>query len=423
MDKIARWCFRHRFIVIGLWIVVLIVSYGLTQVLGTNYNDSFSLPSTDSTKALNLLKEVSPGASGETDTVVWHVTNGSVNDPATKLQMESVLAKIEQIPQVASVTSPYSPMGMTQISRDGQTAYAQVSFSKEFQNLDKANVTSLIDTVKSAGTNGLEVEVGGQAIEQSEQTSPSSSSGIGVLAAAVVLFIAFGSLLGMLVPLITALMALGVGISLIGLLTHHLSIATFAPTLGALIGLGVGIDYALFIITRYRSGLLGGLSAEDAAAKSLNTAGRAVLFAGTTVCVALLGLLTLNINFLAGVGIASAVVVLVTVIAAITLLPALLGVFRTRILSRKVRRQLKADGPMSEVMDKGIWARNARFVEKHSWSVSQWLSLLWRLLSCRSYRYGSAPRMQAMIRRRQQPVRPTVYWPMALARALTALSS
>jgi RND superfamily putative drug exporter len=369
MDKIARWCFRHRFIVISLWIVLLVGSYGLTQAVGTNYNNSFSLPSTDSTKALNLLQEVSPGASGETDTVVWHVSSGTVNDADTKIQMEAMLAKIEQIPQVASITSPYSPMGMTQISRDGQTAYAQISFSKQFQDLDKANIKNLIDTAEAARASGLQVEVGGQAIEQSEQTSPSSSSGIGVLAAAIVLFIAFGSLLGMLVPLITALMALGVGISLVGLLTHHLSIATFAPTLGALIGLGVGIDYALFIITRYRSGLIGGLTPEEATVKSLNTAGRAVLFAGTTVCVALLGLLTLNINFLAGVGIASAVVVLVTVLAAITLLPALLGVFRTRILGRKARRKLKTDGPVNEADVKGVWARNASFVEKHSWSV------------------------------------------------------
>jgi RND superfamily putative drug exporter len=370
LDKIARWCFRHRYFVVGFWVVALVVSYGLTQSLGTNYSDSFSLPSTDSTKALDLLKTVSPGASGETDTVVWHVGKNSVHDPAVEQQINVMLTNISKIPQVASVTSPYGPMGVVQISRDERTAYAQVSFTKQFQDLDKENIKTFISTAEAARAKGLQVEVGGQAIEQSEQTAPSSSAGVGVLAAAVVLFIAFGSLFGMLVPLITALLALGVGISLVGLLTHWLSIATFAPTLGALVGLGVGIDYALFIITRYRSGLLGGLSPEESTVKALNTAGRAVLFAGGTVCVALLGLLTLKIGFLGGVGIAAASVVLVTVLGAVTLLPALLGIFRTRILSRKARRQFKKDGPVNEATVNNMWARNARFVENHSWLVA-----------------------------------------------------
>jgi RND superfamily putative drug exporter len=369
MDKLARWCFRHRYIVIGLWIVALVASFWATMAIGTKYSDSFSLPKTDSTRALDLLKTVSPGASGETDTIVWHVSDGSVRDPAVVAHMSATLEQVAQIPQVASVTSPYGPFGVAQISKDGQTAYAQVSFSKQLQNLDKANVTTLINKAEAARMSGLEVEIGGEAIEQSQQGAQSSSEGFGILAAAIVLLIAFGSIFGMLVPIITALLALGVGTSLIGLLTHTLSIATFAPTLGTLIGLGVGIDYALFIITRYRSGLLGGLSPEDAVAKSLNTAGRAVLFAGGTVCVALLGLLTLKINFLGGVGIASSVVVLVTVIAAITLLPALLGVFKTKILSRKTRRKLTKEGPLAEVATQGVWARNARFVERHSWSV------------------------------------------------------
>jgi RND superfamily putative drug exporter len=370
MDKIARWCFRHRFFVITFWVVLLVVSFGLTKAIGTNYSDSFSLPSTDSTKALDLLKTVSPGASGETDTVVWHVANGSIHDESTQQHVDTMLGAISQIPQVASVASPYGPMGVTQISRDGRTAYAQVSFTKQFQDLDKANIKTFITTAEAARTSGLQIEVGGQAIEQSEQTPPSASGGVGVLAAAIVLFIAFGSLTGMLVPLITALLALGVGISSVGLLTHQLTIATFAPTLGALIGLGVGIDYALFIITRYRSGILGGLNPEEATVKALNTAGRAVLFAGGTVCVALLGLLTLRIGFLGGVGIAAAVVVLVTVLAAITLLPALLGVFKMRILSRGAQRKLKQDGAASEIVKTSIWARNARFVERHSWLVA-----------------------------------------------------
>jgi len=370
MAGIARWCFRHRYIVIGIWIAALITGFGITKLAGTNYTDSFSLPNTDSTKALNLLKTVSPGASGATVTVVWHVNSGSVRSTATEQQIKTMLGKIAAIPQVASVTSPYTALGAAQINRDGTTAYAGVNFDTTVQGLSKQNVKTLISTADAARTTGLQVEVGGQAIEQTEQTSTSSSEAIGVLAAAVVLVIAFGSLLAMTIPLITALLALGVGISAIGILSHVLTISTFSPELGALIGLGVGIDYALFIITRYRSGLMAGLKPEEAAIKSLNTAGRAVLFAGLTVCVALLGLLTIRISFLGGVGIASAAVVLVTVLAATTLLPALLGVFKMRVLSRRTRRSLKNNGPVDELEAAGVWAKNANFVQKHSFIVA-----------------------------------------------------
>jgi RND superfamily putative drug exporter len=369
MANLARWCFRHKFVVIGLWIVLLIGAGGLIKGLGTNYSNSFSLPSTDSTKAIDLLKTISPSASGETDTIVWHVSSGSVRDVAVQNRINTMLQKVAEIPQVGSITSPYTPLSATQISRDGRTAFASVSFSGDFQALDKNNINSVVSTAQAARRSGLEVELGGQAIAQAQQTPPSASEGIGIIAAAIVLFIAFGSLLAMTIPLVTALVALGVGTSAIGLLSHGLSISTFSPTLGSLIGLGVGIDYALFIITRYRAGLLMGLKPEDATIKALNTAGRAVIFAGGTVCVALLGLLTLRVSFLGGVGIAAATIVSITVLASITLLPALLGVFKMRVLSRHARRQFKRTGPVAEVDAHGFWAKFARYVEHHSWAV------------------------------------------------------
>jgi RND superfamily putative drug exporter len=369
VSGIARWCFRHRFVVIGLWLVVLAVTAGLNQHLGSKYSNNFSLPHTDSTQALDLLQTLSKGAAGETDTIVWHVDSGSVRSPATEQHITAMLHSVANIPQVASVTSPYTPMGAGQISRNGRTAYASVAFNTNFQGLNKQNVSSLITTAQAARGSGLQVELGGQAIEQSEQGSTSFSEGIGVIAAAVVLFIAFGSLLAMSVPIVTALVALGVAISSIGLLSHVLSVSQISPILGALIGLGVGIDYALFIITRYRSGLLEGLQPELAAVKALDTAGRAVLFAGITVCVALLGLLTLHISFLGNVGIAAAIVVATTVLAALTLLPALLGVFRLRVLSRRGRRNLAKNGPVDEGEAAGFWAHNARFVQNKPWSV------------------------------------------------------
>ena len=370
MDKIARWCFKNKYIVIGLWIVALVAISVATKQFGTKYADSFSLPNSGSTKALNLLSKVSTSQSGEVDTVVWRVKSGTVYDKENKAQINSLIHKISKTTQVASVSSPYKAIGSTQISRNGKIAYSQVNWYAQFTKLNKQNVLNVVADVKNASNSKVESEIGGQAIEQSQQASTSNSEGIGIVAAAIVLLVAFGSVYAMSVPLITALMALGVGIGSIGLASHFLSISTFSPIIGALIGLGVGIDYALFIITRYRSGLIAGLSPEESAVKAINTAGRAVLFAGSTVCVALLGLLTVGISFLDGVGIAAAIVVAVTVVAAETLMPALLGVYKMRVITKKVRNKIKENGPIKDSEVTGIWAKNSSFVQKHSILVS-----------------------------------------------------
>ena len=370
MDKIARWCFKNKYIVIGLWIVALVAISVATKQFGTKYADSFSLPNSGSTKALNLLSKVSTSQSGEVDTVVWRVKSGTVYDKENKAQINSLIHKISKTTQVASVSSPYKAIGSTQISRNGKIAYSQVNWYAQFTKLNKQNVLNVVADVKNASNSKVESEIGGQAIEQSQQASTSNSEGIGIVAAAIVLLVAFGSVYAMSVPLITALMALGVGIGSIGLASHFLSISTFSPIIGALIGLGVGIDYALFIITRYRSGLIAGLSPEESAVKAINTAGRAVLFAGSTVCVALLGLLTVGISFLDGVGIAAAIVVAVTVVAAETLMPALLGVYKMRVITKKVRNKIKENGPIKDSEVTGIWAKNSNFVQKHSILVS-----------------------------------------------------
>jgi RND superfamily putative drug exporter len=380
MASLARWCYRHRFVVIGLWVLALIVAGGATKAIGTNYSNSFSLPKTDSTKALSLLQSVSKNSTGETDTIVWHVDKGSVLDSSTQQVITPMLKKVAAIPQVGTIGSPYSPMGALQISKDHKTAYANITFTKDSQDLDKSDVDKVISTAKAADDSNVDVELGGQSISQSQQTKPASTEAIGVLAAAVILFIAFGSLYATLVPLVTALMALGLGLSIVGLVSNLINVSSFSPTLGALIGLGVGIDYALFIITRHTTGLKAGLDPEESAVKALDTAGRAVLFAGTAVSTALLGLLVLRIDFLNGVGIAAAIVVIVSVLAASTLLPALFGVLRLRILSRRQRKSLRENGPAAEEMTKGIWAKNARFVQKRPVMVATLAIILIGLL-------------------------------------------
>jgi putative drug exporter of the RND superfamily len=366
MSTLARWSYRYRWVVIAAWVIALIGLSVLSQVVKSDYNDSFSLPGTGSTTAQQLLAKAVPAQSGDSDTIVWQVSSGSVRDRTVAARMSAMLKNVAGMPEVAMVSSPYGPHGASQFSGDGRIAYATVDFTKQANDLTKADVTRVIDAAEATRQPGLDVQLGGQAIETSEQSSLSSSSAIGVLAAAVVLFIAFGSLLAMLLPLLTAIAGVVGGLMAVTLLTHVMNVVDFAPILGALIGLGVGIDYALFIVTRHRRGLQSGLTPEEAAVTAINTSGRAVLFAGSTVCIALLGILVLGVSFLNGLAVASALTVVFTVLAAVTLLPALLGVFGMRVLSRRQRRQLrKLAAESGRVVPQGrLWVRWAGNVQR-----------------------------------------------------------
>ena len=362
MSAIARWCFRHRFVVIAAWVVVLTGLGALGQAVKTNYDNSFSLPGTGSAIAQQLLARAVPAQAGDSDTIVWQVSTGTVRDRAVVARMTGVLNRIATMPEVAAVVSPYGPHGAGQISWDRRIAYATVNFTKQADSLANADITRVINAAEAARAPGLNVQLGGDAIGNTEQSSLGFSSVVGLLAAAVVLFIAFGSLLAMLLPIVTAIAGVISGLMAIAPLTHTMSVVHFAPILGALIGLGVGTDYALFIVTRDRRGLQSGLTPEDAAVTAIDTSGRAVLFAGGTVCIAILGLLVLGLSFLNGLAVACALTVVFTVLAAVTLLPALLGVFGWRVLSRRQRRRL-ANKPAAQDAG-GVWACWAGTVER-----------------------------------------------------------
>jgi RND superfamily putative drug exporter len=342
----------------------VIVLFALGSAAGGKYNDSFSLPGTESTRALNLLEKSFATQSGDTNQIVWHTADGSVTDPKYKDRISAMLAKVADGPDVVEVKSPFDKANPGQISKDGRTAYATVNMDKLFQDLPKSSYTKLIDTAEAARTDGLQVELGGNGIQQAQQAEGGGATELIALAfAAIVLFIAFGSLFATLLPLVTAIFALSGGLAAAGLLSSVIDIATFAPQLATLIGIGVGIDYALFIVTRHRNAIMAGKSPEDAMALALNTSGRAVLFAGTTVCIAILGLLLLGVSFLNGVAVATAITVLFTMLAAVTLLPAFLGIIRMKVLSRKERRRLVEEGP-HEAHAVGFWARWAAFVQR-----------------------------------------------------------
>ncbi len=255
-------------------------------------------------------------------------------------------------------------MARFRISPDGRTAFATVTFTQTADYLNNADVNRVIAVATAAREPGLAVELGGKAISDTESAPLSAVSAVGIGAAAVILLFAFGSLVAMALPIATAVAGVGSGLMLMSPLSHLMSVTGIAPTLGALVGLGVGVDYALFIVTRYRRGLRSGLDPERSAVLALNTSGRAVLFAGGTVCIALLGLFTLGQGFLDGLAVAAAITVACTVLAAVTLLPALFGVLGPRVLSRRQRRRLRTDRTEHARNGSGMWARWARTVPR-----------------------------------------------------------
>ena len=349
--------------VLALWLFALVGSFALSQALGTNFSTKFQLPNTQSAKALSLLEKDFPAASGSSDQIVLYAPSGTLVGGRLEARATEMLDQVANLPHVRSVTSPFSPEGAGQVSKDGKVAFATVVFDAQSQDLPKAAVTRVMDAAQAAAGSELHVALGGQDIEQAESQGSSSSTGAGIVLALIVLGLAFGALFAAFLPLITALIAIGVGYSLTGLLSHVFSVASFATILGVLIGLGVGVDYALFIVTRQRSTIKAGSSVEEATVKALNTAGRAVFFAGLTVCIALLGQFALGLSFLYGVAVSASLTVILTMAASLTLLPALLGFVGMRVFSRHQRAKLAAEGPHDEVVS-GPWYRWARLIER-----------------------------------------------------------
>jgi RND superfamily putative drug exporter len=363
MRSIATWCVRHRRLVLAGWIVALVGLTFVSGAVGTAYKDSFSLTGTQSFEAQNLLQRVAPKAAGDHEQIVVAVRDGRVTDAATRARIQTMLAHVAALGEVASVASPFGRDASTQISPSGQIAFANVTLSKQAPKFTTAQAKTFVHTAQAGAGHGLEVEVEGQVAQLANKTNV-SSVGLGAAAALVVLLLVFGSLLAAFLPLVTAGIALGTGTAVIGLLSHVLTMASFSSQLSLLIGLGVGVDYALFIVTRFRQGLQRGKPLEQAIVDSLDTSGRAVLFAGITVCIALLGMFALGVSFLYGVAVAASVAVLFTVFAALTLLPALLGFLGPRVLGRRARRALAA-GTLTRTDASAGWARWARTVQAH----------------------------------------------------------
>jgi RND superfamily putative drug exporter len=364
MRALATWCVRKRKLVVVFWVAALIVITLIARSVGTTDANSFSLPRTQSTDAIQLLQAATPKVSGDIEQVVFATSGGAkVTDPAIRSRIDSTLAAVAHVHYVTVVASPFAAGNATHINADKTVAFAAVTFSRTAQNVPIGVAKNLVSTATRDSAPNLQIAVGGAVAEAANKISL-GGSGFGVLLAGLVLLLVFGSLFAMALPLLSALASLGIATGLIAILSHVLKIPQFASELTVLIGLGVGVDYALFIVTRHRQGLIAGHENEESIVNAVNTSGRAVLFAGVIVCIALLGMFALGVSFLYGLAVSAALGVALTMFAALTLLPALLGFIGPKVLSRRQKSSLREHGPQIVGSgSRGFWARWADFVK------------------------------------------------------------
>ncbi|MFF5263640.1 MMPL family transporter [Actinomadura viridis] len=352
---LARFCYRRRRLVLLAWIAGVIAVAFAGFGYGAAPDNDYSGGDSDSTKAQVLIEKHFPEQQGDTLTLAIKAEKG-IDDPAARQKIEKVIADLDASPVTGPVTSPYQDRNL--VTQDRRIARTTIPLTDK--DVAKAKVKPLVDTVKDASGDGVALGLGGDKAEKAETPPQGPAEGVGLLAAAVILFIAFGSLVAMGLPIVTALVAIIGGIALLKLVGYLVPSPDFTVLVAVMIGLGVGIDYALFIVTRYKESLQDGDEPESATIKAITTAGHAVLFAGTTVMIALLGLIAMGQKMMTGVAIGASVTVLVTMIAAVTLLPAFLGFTGRKInslgLPRRTSRRRGADGARERRTPAERWA-------------------------------------------------------------------
>jgi putative drug exporter of the RND superfamily len=360
--RLAGASIARRRIVVAAWVLLLAAVIASSRGVGTHFVNNFALPGTESQHAADLLKRDFPTQAGDADQIVFSVRSGSVSDRPVRAVVASVLASVARLPHVTGVVSPYSTAGARGLAPGGEIAFATVTFDERAQTLPKAAVRRVISVARAGRSVQVDVELGGQAIEQVQPKALGRATAVGLLGAVVVLLITFGSFAAMALPIVTALLGVGVALGVAGLASHVIQTPDFATALAAMIGLGVGIDYALFIVTRFRSSHEAGSDVQRATLVAMETAGRAVLFAGVTVIIALLGQFLLGVSFIYGLAWSSALAVLFTMLAALSALPAVLSRLGKRVASRRGAGRAGA-----EAISGGWWGRWASFIQRHSW--------------------------------------------------------
>ncbi|MFF0503454.1 MMPL family transporter [Streptomyces fimicarius] len=355
--KLGRLTFRRRGFVALIWVALLAVAGFGAATASTATSSSFSIPGTEAQRAFDLLEERNPGGSadGATARVVFQAPEGEkVTDAGNKREISGIVKELQSgSDQIAAVADPFRQQA---VSQNGSTAYISVSYKVNSMELTDATRDALEDAGKEAQSSGMKVEIGGDALQVMPHTGTAEI--IGVAIAAVVLVITFGSLIAAGLPLVTALVGVGIGVSTITALASVMDLGSTTSILAMMIGLAVGIDYALFIVSRYRAELAEGREREEAAGRAVGTAGSAVVFAGLTVVIALAGLAVVNIPMLTKMGLAAAGTVAIAVLIALTLVPAALGFAGKRIMGRKARKAAEAEKSPDAKPNMGTrWAR------------------------------------------------------------------
>jgi RND superfamily putative drug exporter len=351
--RLGRWCYRRRLATAALWLIVLVLLGAAAGSLGSKSRSEFTLPDVESRRGVAILEDNFGGmGTGPQGTIVFRAEAG-VGAPQVRGPMQRFFERVDAIPGV-SVTSPYATGAAHQIAAQGpdagRIAYATVELPGEATLEDAHRVKARIERLMPH-LPGVQIELGGQAFADFE---PPSSELLGLAFAIFILIVSFGSVLAMGLPIGVALAGIGVGISLVTLLGHVVTMPAFATAFGVMLGLGAGIDYALFIVTRFRENLRAGKTIEDATAVALDTAGRAVTFAGTTVVISLLGMLIMQISFVTGLAVGMATVVAVTIVASLTLLPALVGFVGPRIEVTRWRGAIAATLTAAALVGAGL---------------------------------------------------------------------
>ncbi len=361
---VGRFCVRHRFIVCGVWLIVAVALIATSHTLGETTSEDLSLPGTDSQRAADTLAKSFPNQANGSSPIVLHAAHGKLTESRYASAVNQAAADVAKAPHVASVVNPLTPQGASALSKDQATGYLSVTLSESPGELSVSEAQTIIDAAHPAKAAGLEVQTGGQLGQKVSKPSTEISELIGIIAAMVILTFAFGTIAAMVLPIFNAILALLTSLAIIRLLGHVTTVPSVAPTLATMIGLGVGIDYALFIVTRHFRGVGDGLDYDESIARAAATSGGAVFFAGGTVTIALVSLAVAGIPLVTTMGEMAAIAVVVAVLAALTLLPAALAIAGPGINALRVRpphRDLRPEA----ATEQGAWAKWANMIARH----------------------------------------------------------